>query len=276
MSTVPDTSGPQYDTANIHLQVLGEDRTFTVPVPLGRRTILEMLPAARELTGQAVAMAVEHERNQGRSISCASGCSACCYHLVAVSPTEAQDISDYVAELPVDQQVAVRTRFDQALQHFESIGMLDAHVRKGERAFRSTVGRNNAERVGTLSYRYFQEQIPCPFLEDNTCTAYERRPMVCREHHVTSPAGNCSNRNGAGVQPVVPPIDMAPVLARAGNRMLGMKSFTIPLILALEWSEHNGSPLRQQHDGVELLTAIVQECDQKYDQTFESRDDYGK
>ncbi|MBX7105065.1 MAG: YkgJ family cysteine cluster protein [Gemmataceae bacterium] len=276
MSSDSDTPQPGYDTCNIHLRMLGEDRTFTVPVPLGKRTLLDLLPAARELTGQAMAVAVDQEARQGRPISCASGCSACCRHLVAVSPAEAQDLADFVAELPAERQAAVRERFAEAKRKFESIGLLVAGETHGERGMHSSQGANHSERVRTLSYRYFQEQIACPFLENDTCIAYERRPMVCREHCVTSPAENCAHLDGSGVRPVTPPIDMAPVLARAGKRLLGMKAQTVPLILALEWSERNCGPLRQEHDGVELLQTIVEECDRNYDQDFESRSDYVK
>lgn len=43
-----------------------------------------------------------------------------------------------------------------------------------------------------LALKYFALGIACPFLEDESCSIYEHRPMRCREYLVTSPAENCS------------------------------------------------------------------------------------
>lgn len=266
-----DLPAPLHDTARIHLRVLGEDRTFTVPVPLGPRTLLEILPAARELTEQVAAVAVSRECQLGRVVTCAAGCSACCRHLVAVSPAEAQDLADFVVSLPPTQQTAVRARFAAATERFEAAGLLDPAAPRGQRALQSPGGASHAARVHTLARRYFQEQVPCPFLENDLCSVYERRPMVCREHFVTSPAENCARLDGVGLQGIESPLDMAPTLARAGGRALGMPVHTLPLLLALEWCELHGAPLRESRDGLELLQILVGEVDTQYAQDFEQR-----
>ena len=38
-----------------------------------------------------------------------------------------------------------------------------------------------------LGREYFQLGIPCPFLEEESCSIYHDRPITCREYLVTSP-----------------------------------------------------------------------------------------
>src|SRR5438046_421758 len=125
---------PDTDTANIHLNLLGEQRTFPVQVRLGRRTPLDLLPAARELTTQATAVAVGQAEAQGRTISCKAGCGACCRQLVAVSVVEAKALADLVAALPADRQQVVRARFADALRRLEEARLLDPAAPRGKRA----------------------------------------------------------------------------------------------------------------------------------------------
>ena len=52
--------------------------------------------------------------------------------------------------------------------------------------------------------------VPCPFLEDESCSIHPERPLVCREYLVTSPAALCAGPTQEGVTPVaVPKVSMA-------------------------------------------------------------------
>ena len=99
MSESASATEPHADTANLHLRLLGEDRTVSVPVPLGRRTLLDLLPAARAVTEQAVAVAVDRARAQGRPASCRVGCGACC-----IAPS----ISSPIPGMPAGKAAGVR------------------------------------------------------------------------------------------------------------------------------------------------------------------------
>src|SRR5687768_12376519 len=124
----------QTDTANLHLSILGEERSFAVEVRLGKRTPLDLLPPARELTEQATAVAVAQARSGGRAISCKAGCGACCRQLVAISVVEAQALADLVAALPAERQAVIRDRFAAALRRLEEADLLDPHALPGRRA----------------------------------------------------------------------------------------------------------------------------------------------
>lgn len=125
------------DTANIHLHLLGQERVFSVPIGLGRRTPLDLLPPARALTEQATAVAIGQVASQGQSISCRAGCGACCRQLVAISVIEAQALADLVRQLPEPRQQLIRQRFADVLRTLEAAGLLDAAAPRGQRALLS-------------------------------------------------------------------------------------------------------------------------------------------
>jgi hypothetical protein len=45
---------------------------------------------------------------------------------------------------------------------------------------------------GMSQVEYFDAHVACVFLEDNRCTIYKQRPVVCRSHFSFSPAELCS------------------------------------------------------------------------------------
>jgi Fe-S-cluster containining protein len=264
---------PETDTANIHLSLLGEERTFSVPIRLGKRTPLELLPAARELTMQATAVAVAQAQARAKQISCRVGCGACCRQLVAISVVEAQALADVVAAMPAERQQVIRARFAEALRRLEEALMLDPKGPKGRRAL-MVMGQGDASKLrDEVGQRYFRLQIACPFLEDESCSIHAERPLVCREYHVTSPAEKCAKLYEVRVDKVEPPLHMSGVLARAADRIAGTGARTIPLVLALEWVEARGAKLRQEYDGLEMFKTLLSEMDKEHEKPFEERAD---
>ena len=259
------------EIARIHLDMLGELRVFPVFIRLGRCSLLDLLPPARELTEQAAAVAVARARDRGEQISCRAGCGACCRQLVAVPVVEALALAELVATLPPAPQERVRARFRDAVHRLESVGLLDPEAPKGQRVLTIEVAGERRAVVDALARRYFVEQIPCPFLEEESCTIHPDRPVVCREYHVTSPAAACADLYGGEVVSVQPPLHVGDALARVAARVAGTPPSTIPLVLALEWAEANGERLRAPCDGMAMFRAFVEEIDRDYVKPFGTR-----
>jgi Fe-S-cluster containining protein len=264
------------DTANIHLHLLDEDHTFSVPIPSGQCTVLDLLPAARELAHQATAVVIEDARKHGREISCRAGCGACCRQLVVISYVEAQSLAELVANMPPERQSVIRARFADALRRLENAGLLSRDEPEGSRTLQVPEGDDEATRIEVAARLYFQQQIPCPFLEDESCSIHPHRPMVCREYHVTSPPENCARLYQVGVERVHPPLHMSSVLARAVHLGAGAPMEMIPLVMSLEWSETNGARLKQSHDGETLFRAMIAAIDPAYGQAFDQREEMGQ
>jgi len=259
------------EIANIHLQILGEQRCVPVAIPAGCQPIQSLLPAARELTHQITRVAVEAVERQGRTVSCRAGCGACCRQLVVISLTEAQSLAEVVAAMPPERQAVIRQRFAEALRRLETTGLLDPNEPKGDRHLIQTGTDNAGTAVPPLAQRYFQQRIACPFLEDESCGIYADRPLVCREYLVTSPAEDCAKLFELPVARVEVPVHMGGVMVQLTHKVAGVPIEAIPLVLSLEWSEAHDGALQRKNDGLELIQALVAEVENEHRRTLPER-----
>jgi len=88
-----------------------------------------------------------------QDIACRAGCSWCCHLYVEVTPPEALELARWIEETSTPEQ---RTAWVELLR---------------QRA---------AQARGKSSSGYAVAKIPCAFLADSLCTAYEHRPLACR------------------------------------------------------------------------------------------------
>jgi len=259
---------PATETANIHLQVLGEQHVFPVEFPLGEQTVGAMLPVARKLSYELTTIALKSACQDGRTVSCRAGCGACCRQLVAISLVEAQTLADVVAAMPAERQAVIRRRFAAAIERLEAVGMLDAAEEHGNRLLRTT---RDEPSVSDVARRYFRQQIACPFLEDESCSIHPERPLVCREYHVTSPAADCARLYQTPIDSVLSPIRMGDVMTEVTHKVSGAPLGAIPLVLSLEWSAAHPEIRERTADGLELLQTLMAEIDKQYAKGFDSR-----
>ena len=266
-----ETVARRTDTANVHLKVLGQERNFPVEVGLGPTRVLDILPAAREFAHQTMTAAVETARGEGKSISCRAGCGACCRQMVGISLVEARAVADVVAAMPEERRKVIEARFEAAVKKLEEAGLLRESMPKGDRPIiaqdygHPTVTRKKA------AHAYFKLGIPCPFLENESCSIYEQRPLVCREYHVTSPAEDCKRLYEGPVDATIPPIYMCQPLSRVAEAMAGSRGVTIPLVMSLEWSRVHGAEMDKEVDGMALFTEFLRQVDGEWKRPFEER-----
>jgi hypothetical protein len=83
-----------------------------------------------------------------------------------------------------------------------------------------------------LSVAYFALGIPCPFLEEESCSIHPDRPLVCREYLVTSPAELCSGPVQEGVTPVA-----VPKFSLAARALQDERDGWFPLALLTRWAK---------------------------------------
>jgi Fe-S-cluster containining protein len=236
--------------ASADCTIEGEDFRLTcrLTVPAGPVQVSDLLPVARALSDAIVRQTCQTVEESGQTISCTRGCGACCRNLVAISQVEARRIRDVVENLPEPRRSTVRARFAEARQRLEQAGLLE----KLQAADQWTDADYTAL-VGT----YFQQGIACPFLEEESCSIYQERPITCREYLVTSPPEYCARLGSEGVQRVRLPLRVFNAVARWQVPPQG--SFLeqwVPLILAPEWAEaHPDDPPPQP--GPELLRELL-------------------
>jgi Fe-S-cluster containining protein len=245
------------------MDLQGQHRAFSVPVPQGPSRMLDLLPATREIANQEAQANIDRSRSEGKDISCRAGCGACCRQIVAISAVEAQSLAELVASMPAERQAVIRERFADGIRRLEEAGVLDASEPKG---FRLPVARNQGDlglALADLGHRYFRQGIACPFLEDESCSIYEQRPAICRQYHVTSPAANCSHVFEIPIDRLEPTFHVSELLGMLFYRLTNMEQCTLMLIQSLEWSEVNGSVLDQTGNGELMFKTLMNDLTKK-------------
>jgi Fe-S-cluster containining protein len=245
-------------TVNIHLQVLDQQKTITLNVSTGDRPFDDVLPLAREFSEQITAVGVETAARNGRQVSCRSGCGACCRQLVAISPPEALALADAVAAMPPQRRPDVQRRFADALARLENSGLIEPKQPHQDRHLIQPISAGQSA-APPLAQRYFRQGIACPFLEEESCSIYADRPLVCREYLVTSPAEDCARLFETPVARVELPVRMGDVMVQLAHRVGGAPYESIPLVLALEWAEMHRDWAAERHDGLGLVGELVSE-----------------
>ena len=207
--------------------------------------VADLLPVLHSCDDAVIAAAVDAN---GRPVSCRAGCGACCRQLVPIAEVEAIALGEWVAELPEAEQAAVRERFAQAIAAIASRGMLGR--------LREADAIQDVEQRRRLGLEYFHIGVPCPFLVNESCGIYERRPMKCREYLVTSPAEHCATPEPEGINMAHLPVSLFNVLANF-RKSSGEAVRWVPLVLALEWYEGNKDRGEEKAPGVELLREFL-------------------
>jgi Fe-S-cluster containining protein len=234
--------------------------TVEVPVklPKPQASLLDLLPSAWEAANLATADSIHEQVSQGKAISCRPHCGACCRQLVSISIPEAVRIADYVAEQEPARQQILRNRFATIVRKLEETGLLDKNDPPTGRPLVPPPGIPHEQAGDALALAYFQLQLPCPFLEDESCSIYEIRPSICREYHVTSPAELCQRVYETPIDRVVPKFRTGVALMETAERVAGAVKGHVPLTLSLEWAETVRESMKQQRDSQTLADALVQ------------------
>ena len=220
---------------SLTLTMDGATRDITISAPADDVSPQDLLPVIQVLDNDVVALATDAAARGGKSVSCAAGCGACCRQLVPISETEAHNLARVVAEMPRDRRREIQRRFDKALKTLRKHQLL-------ERLQDAGAGSGEAEQ-DQLGVDYFRLGIPCPFLEDESCSIHPDRPLSCREFLVTSPAHNCADPGPDNIEAVPLPGYPSRVLYQFADGRGHSPRRWVPLTLALDWhSEHRDDP----------------------------------
>jgi Fe-S-cluster containining protein len=254
---MPDTSPgsaaspnpPDHIAARGVLNVSGMRIEFNLTVPTAPVRPAAVLPVLQTLWSTIEADLVEDVERQGRRISCGPGCGACCRQLVPISRIEARHLAELVEALPEPRRSLVRDRFDEAIRRLDEAGLLDS-LRRPESV--------SSDDRAPLGLAYFRLGIPCPFLEEESCSIHADRPLACREYLVTSPAANCATPTRENIEGVAMPLRLSGVLGQFAEPIAPGTSTWVPLILAPEWAETHPDP-SPARPGPEWVTLLFQE-----------------
>jgi Fe-S-cluster containining protein len=246
--SVPQQPAPESVSGTLRLATDDWQLEAKVTVPTGPVRVREFLPLVQSLADRVVDAAVQSAEADGKRVSCKKGCGACCRQPVPIAETEAHHIREVLENLPEPRRSVVRGRFDEARRRLAEAGLLEKLLNPLQ------WGEGESRSIGLA---YFQLGIPCPFLEEESCSIYTDRPIACREYLVTSPAENCTRPSAETVSCVRLPMKVWTAVARFDEVPAGSRSIRwVPLILAPTWAEaHPEEPAGRP--GPDLLRQLV-------------------
>lgn len=220
--------------ARFELKAGGVTLQGEAELPAGPVSVEDMLPVFHGLGSALVNIAVQAVEADGHSISCRAGCGACCRQIVPITEHEARALSELVFSLPEPRRTRVLLRFRDAVLQIEAAGIrprIEQLHLIGERSDRVRLGID-----------YFSLGIPCPFLEDESCSIHEVRPMACREYLVTSDPVHCQDPASLEVVGVHLPAKPSHSLSCFGEGDGHHRFVLVPLVLSLQFAAANPAP----------------------------------
>jgi Fe-S-cluster containining protein len=147
-------------------------------------------------------------------------------------------------------------RFADTLQKLETAGLLTAKPMQGLRALVSKETDVLAA-WNDVSRRYYELHLDCPFLENDSCSIYEERPIACREYNAVTPPALCEAFDSA-IETIERPVRLGEALTKAGNDLAKTKDMAIALPLVLEWVSSRAKVFSGEFDGEKMFWALVE------------------
>ncbi len=224
---------PDWTTGRVTLRINGHPVELEMTVPTAPVKLHRILPIFQQLTNTFVDAGVAAAQAQGAAVSCKAGCGACCRQPVPISEAEVVQIAELVDAMPEPRRSVIRARFAEGVAQVRSSGWFDAFdacVQRGRGMSYEAAAQQQVEVV----LQYFRQGVPCPFLEDESCSIHADRPLACREYLVTSPAAHCADPRAGTVRKidlVLRPSRSVAAISRSGQ--MGDHGFLL-LVLALE------------------------------------------
>jgi Fe-S-cluster containining protein len=229
------TEQPQ-ETVSVEFSVrIGDGKfTATAVVPAGKTNLTQILPVLQSLDDSLIAGVSSQLAEAGHPISCKAGCGACCRQMVPISIFEAEALAAWIRTLPEARQRELAGRFHQALLKLAAAGLVDRMVNEDLLA--------NTEATRQMGLDYFYQRIPCPFLEDESCSIHPIRPLICREYLVSSAPEHCADPAALRTEHVLLPLYLSRVLNTIGAELEQSIRYSIPLLFLFAWMKGDAHP----------------------------------
>ncbi|MGA2248970.1 YkgJ family cysteine cluster protein [Terracidiphilus sp.] len=223
-------------TVTVNFKLALGDGIFdaSATVPEGQCNLTEILPVLQSLDGSLLSAVTEQLDEAGLSISCKAGCGACCRQMVPLSIFEAEALAVWIATLDPNTRQILAQRFHQALLKLASAGLIDRLTSEDWLA--------DNESATQLTLDYFYQGVPCPFLQDESCSIHPIRPLICREYLVTSDPRHCADPKTLQADPVPLPLNFSRVLNHMGAKLEPGSRGWIPLVFLFAWMENGAHP----------------------------------
>ncbi len=233
----------ELSTIALEINIAGETIGFQVTLPAGPATWEHLLPFMRSLVKVGSDISQEYFTEKGLPISCKAGCGICCRQRVPIAEFEAHRLRRLVESMPEPRRTQIIERFREADRRVSEAGLNVLY------------DNNEAVSIEEMTRRsgsYFRLMIPCPFLENESCSIYEERPLKCREYLVTSPAENCAEPETQPVRGLPLPLSVYMTTLFLGEDADNPGIRWVPLNQLMSWTDSH-EPEPASRTGPELL-----------------------
>ncbi len=245
---VPVSNHTAVEHFEISLQTPSGEISTAVGVPTSFVPITAILPLMRSLGEEAQVLEQRRLLQAGQRVSCEKGCAACCRMLVPISVPEAFALTNTIDRLDQNERNRLLSKLDLAQQQLARAGIL-----KQLSSLADSSEPLSDEAIEPLNRAYYALRMPCPFLDNETCSIYADRPAACRELAVTSPATECQDMTTPTVQPVPVAVRLSTALSLLWADLTGTAPRLIPLPLAVDWARRHKEEQTNQWAGTELF-----------------------
>ena len=244
---IPEGTEDAGSLSSLEISIAGEKVEFTVPVPSGAATWEDLLPFMRALVKVSSDISQDYFAAQGKPISCRAGCGICCRQRVPIAEFEAHRLRRLVESMPEPRRSEIIARFYAS----------EVRVREaGADVLYDDSEQMSIEEMTRRAGSYFRLMIPCPFLENESCSIYDERPLKCREYLVTSPAANCADPELLPVVGLPQPLAVYMTTLFLDEESRGPGIRWVPLNQLMSWTDSH-SPATPEKTGPELLQEFM-------------------
>jgi Fe-S-cluster containining protein len=236
--------------ATCNLRVATVDGPVTTPIqmPRGPVRLRDLVPLAQRVAQVNVERAFAREKRERREVSCRRGCAACCRQIVPISMPEAFRLADHVLAFDEERRDQVLSRIDAVESAIQAADLL---------ADLERLPSADHEDQSATAARYFENQIDCPFLHEESCGVYAERPLVCRSYAVTTPASWCSSPTLHQIRTVPLPPTLSGALSEAAASLTGEPPEMIPLSIAMRWVDAHAELGLEEWPAAEAMGALL-------------------
>lgn len=237
---------------DFEIELDGKPLHFTISYGDRPAKLSDLVPAARQLCTEIVNAATQNESERGRQVTCGKGCASCCSYLVSLSSAEAFRIEDEIFAMPFQQrQSFMRSMINGAKYILDHTMPEKLPGEKDDRIGEETSTDDISAWYGSLN-------LTCPFLASKSCSIYDIRPLVCREHLVTTEAPACKFTSPAIPRVVEMPVSVASVLMQTSDKLDNTMQEAIILPLAMLWAEENVERSKRTWPGETVARTFVE------------------
>jgi Fe-S-cluster containining protein len=202
----------------------------------------EIVPLLHELANKTIGLAIERSGREGKAVSCKAGCGVCCRQLVPVAPAEAFYIVEKLMALPLADRRGPLEKFQENEKRLADTGLLSAIADLGRSRDNNAVAR-----------QYFRLGLPCPFLENQSCSIHAWRPLACREYNVVTPDAHCADPFRMKIEAIPLYRRMSESLGRLSSHVAQLPAGMVPMPLLFDYFEEHKEASRECFPGAELL-----------------------